>query len=71
MNITFKVARLGSEVREYFEPNGDTTVAGALAVADTDPEGQDISVNGSPATTETRVRNGDTIYLVPRLKAGL
>lgn len=70
MNITFKVAKLGSEVREFFAPNGDTTVEDALKLAETSAEGYDISVSGDSATMRSKVSDGDTIYLVPRLKAG-
>lgn len=71
MNITFKVAKLGSAVREFFAPNGTTKVSDALALADTASEGYDVSVNGTPATPDSPVHDKDTIYLVPRLKAGL
>ena len=70
MNITFKVARLGSAVKEFFEPNGDTTVENALDKAGYTDEGYDISVNGEVARANSPVRDGDTVYLVPRLKAG-
>ena len=70
MNITFKVARLGSAVKEFFEPNGDTNVSAALEKAGYTAEGDDISVNGEAARESSPVTDGDTVYLVPRLKAG-
>ena len=70
MNITFKVARLGSQTKEFFTTNGSFTVQDALALAEYSAEGYDVSVDGVSATPSWAVRDGNTVYLVPRLKAG-
>ena len=77
MNITYKIAKLGAETREFFTENGDWTIADALALAGINSEGYQIKqrVAGSGAgatevTGETLVQDKALITLVPMLKSG-
>ena len=62
-----RVGRLPGKIEELALGSG-AIVADALSIAEIDPEGYEVRVNGSPADMDYELADGDTILLVKKIK---
>lgn len=68
--VTFKVAKLGQAVKEFFVENGSAKVSDALALAGYTEEGYDVRIGGGAVSMGSPIPNDSVITLIPKLKAG-
>jgi len=68
--VNIKVAKLGGEVFDV-EVEESSNVSAVLTAASQEVHNEDlVMVNGSRATLETEVNEGDVVTLVPRVRGG-
>ena len=67
--ITVKIAKLGSRVVEVALTEGASATE-ALQIAELDPQGFELRVNGTMITVPVVLNDGDVITLVPAIKGG-
>ena len=69
MPINVRIVQLGKGVFDYAAEAG-ATVAMGLAAAEVATSGMEVRVNGTAATPERPLRDGDLVTVIPRIKGG-
>lgn len=67
--ITVKVAELGQRSEEFLLEDG-ANVSTALSAAKKTTDNKDVRIDGSNVDTARKLKDGDVISLVPRVKGG-
>jgi len=69
-NILVKIARIGERSEEYALREG-SRVSDLLEAADIYlSSGEEVQINGTPATEDTVLRDNDRVYIVPQTTGG-
>lgn len=70
--IGIKIGKLPGRIEVLaLEDNKDNVVSTALEVAELNPEGYEIRVNGSPSEMDSVLENGDTVLLVKKIEGNI
>ncbi len=65
--INVRIGRLPGRIEELALENG-AVVEDALEIAELDPAGYEIRVNGAPTDVDAELSDGDTVLLVKKIK---
>lgn len=65
-----RVLQLGRRVLSFAGDPGLTVGVAVAGVGLATAAGLDVRVNGSPATADTLLRDGDVVTLIPRIRGG-